>query len=380
MNVESVNSVSLLPSKNPIDGDSQLLPENSSGPDDFAMALKGQKKLLDKPKDQDELTVQKEEVIEKTPENSELKKSSADQKDLIALFEKFLPEPFAESATADASTALQTTTAAPTTDTLSIAPESTAVTTPSIDMSGALALTGLTFVKPVPEEAKLNAPVSDGLTGDSLQIASAPRQSSQSNGDGQFGLASLATTESQSQTTTGEKPSFLTSLEKAIPSVGTDMLPAQKPIDTKIDIQAAIARPILHPNWGKDLGEQIVWMNNKDLSAAEIRLNPEHLGPISVRIDVNKDQQASIMFTAQHLEVKEAIEASIPKLREMLVNQQLNLVNVNISQNSTPDQGRPQPSPFRSLTENQDIEDVTGMELNSLNSTVVGKGLLSLYA
>jgi len=59
-------------------------------------------------------------------------------------------------------------------------------------------------------------------------------------------------------------------------------------------------------------------MNNKSISAAEIKLNPAHLGPISVRIDVNQDQ-ATIMFTAQHADVKEAIEASIPKLREMLV-------------------------------------------------------------
>lgn len=377
MNVESVSSISMLPSKSPIEGDSQVLPENGPAPDDFAMALKGQKKLLDKTKEQAELPVQ-QEVVESLPETNDLQKSTADQKDLIALFEKYLPEPFADSASADAATALPTLTDISTTNTPTIAPEA-AATAPTVDMSGALASTGLVFVKTMPEEAKLSLPVSDAVPRDYLQIATAPRQT---NPDGQLGLASLATTESSNQGASVEKQSFLSGLEKALPGVTTDMLPAQRPIDTKIDIQAAIARPISHPNWGKDLGEQIVWMNNKDLSAAEIRLNPEHLGPISIRIDVNKDQQASIMFTAQHLEVKEAIEASIPKLREMLVTQQLNLVNVNISQNSTTDQGRPQPNPFRTLSEHHEkgSEEVTGMEMNGLSQVVVGKGLLSLYA
>ncbi|WP_235557222.1 flagellar hook-length control protein FliK [Methyloglobulus morosus] len=368
----------MLPSKSPIEGDSQVLPENGSSPDNFAMALKGQKKLLDKTKEQAELPVQ-QEVVESLPETNDLQKSTADQKDLIALFEKYLPEPFADSASADAAAALPTLTDIPTTHTPTIAPEAAAATAPTVDMSGALALTGLVFVKPMPEEAKLSLPVSDAVPGDYLQFATPPRQS---NPDGQLGLASLATGELPSEAASVEKQSFLSGLEKALPGITTDMLPAQRPIDAKIDIQAAIARPISHPNWGKDLGEQIVWMNNKDLSAAEIRLNPEHLGPISIRIDVNKDQQASIMFTAQHLEVKEAIEASIPKLREMLVNQQLNLVNVNISQNSTTDQGRPQPNPFRTLSEHHEKggEEVTGMEMNSLNQVVVGKGLLSLYA
>ena len=89
------------------------------------------------------------------------------------------------------------------------------------------------------------------------------------------------------------------------------------------------------------------------------------------------------MFTAQHAEVKEAIEASIPKLREMLATQQLNLVNVNISQNSTSDQGRSQSQTFSKTPENneQGIEGVTDtIEKTEHDRAIVSKGLLSLYA
>ena len=374
MNVDGVNSVPLPPSKNAIAGDAQSLPEDGVLPEDFANALDGQNKLLREANTQSEAPRQLQATA--SPQDiAAPQKHTETQEELVALLEKYLPTPTPEnieSAPAGLDAALFALTESLTASTPSVAPETAAK-----DMSSAMALTGLAFVKPMPEEPKLNLPVEETASGDFMQNVAVFRQSAPKGQD--FGLPTLENTQSSAQASTLEKQSFHSALEKALPGVTPDMLPAPKPVDGRADV-TAIARPISHPNWGKDLGEQIVWMNNKDLSAAEIRLNPEHLGPISVRIDVNKEQQASIMFTAQHLEVKEAIEASIPKLREMLVNQQLNLVNVNISQHSSPDQGKPQPSPFRTMPENNElgIEDVAGME--GLGQAVVGKGLLSIYA
>ncbi|MDT4329228.1 flagellar hook-length control protein FliK [Methylomonas sp. MED-D] len=92
-----------------------------------------------------------------------------------------------------------------------------------------------------------------------------------------------------------------------------------------------IGRPVNHPEWNAELGQKLLWMHNQAVPSAEIRLNPEHLGPISIKIDVNQDQ-ANVTFTTQHAVVKEAIEAAIPKLREMLGGQNLNLADVNVSQ------------------------------------------------
>jgi Flagellar hook-length control protein FliK. len=99
-----------------------------------------------------------------------------------------------------------------------------------------------------------------------------------------------------------------------------------------------MTKPLSHPEWNKDLGERIVWMNSRAIPSAEIRMNPPHLGPISVRVDVS-DDQATVVFTAQHAAVRETLEASIPKLREMMSAQHLNLAEVNISQGSASDQG-----------------------------------------
>jgi flagellar hook-length control protein FliK len=167
--------------------------------------------------------------------------------------------------------------------------------------------------------------------------------------------------------------------------VSRDIAGTQQPVMTnKID-SPVLTKPLTHPEWSKDLGNQIIWMNNKELSTAEIRMNPEHLGPISIRIDLTQDQ-ASVQFTAQHAVVREALEASIPKLREMLGTQQLNLADVTVSQSTTSDQGQSQ-SPYQSFSRTPDGQAqgvdgvVTGLsEEAAASGVVVNKGLLSIYA
>lgn len=175
--------------------------------------------------------------------------------------------------------------------------------------------------------------------------------------------------------------------DKGLPRVGGDIMPLNRAVvDNKTDI-SAITKPLSHPEWNKDLGERIVWMSNRAIPSAEIRLNPLHLGPISVRVDVT-DNQATVVFTAQHAATREALEASIPKLREMMGAQQVDLVEVSISQGTTSDQGRQssqkstQAADDRGQSETGAVSDgVDDIELEIENGrAVVSKGLLSIYA
>lgn len=176
--------------------------------------------------------------------------------------------------------------------------------------------------------------------------------------------------------------------DKTVPQQILDMAQLDKQVGTGTDVPAII-KPLAHPDWSRDMGDRIIWMNNKAIPAAEIKLNPQHLGPISVRIDINQDQ-ATITFSAQHGAVREALEASIPRLREMMSAQQLNLVEVNISQHSTSDQGRSSPQGFAQTTGGSGsgqgnvsiaAEGITDVVEDIENGqAVVSKGLLSLYA
>lgn len=88
------------------------------------------------------------------------------------------------------------------------------------------------------------------------------------------------------------------------------------------------------PGWSKELGQRMVWLVQSNIQQAQLQLNPRHLGPMEVQISVNQDQQVSITFTANNAVVKEALDSALPKLREMLDEQGLDLNDVNVADRS----------------------------------------------
>jgi len=87
-----------------------------------------------------------------------------------------------------------------------------------------------------------------------------------------------------------------------------------------------------NPQWNAQVGERINWMVNNAVQRAEIRLDPPELGNLDIRLNVAKDNQASILIHVSNATAKEAIESSIPRLREMFEQQGLDLANVDVSQ------------------------------------------------
>jgi len=92
--------------------------------------------------------------------------------------------------------------------------------------------------------------------------------------------------------------------------------------------------PVAQPEWADGIGERVVWLTQNDLNNAQIRLNPAHLGPIDVQVNVT-DDRASVSLVAQHATTREALESAAPRLREMLSAQGFTNVNVDISNQST---------------------------------------------
>lgn len=90
--------------------------------------------------------------------------------------------------------------------------------------------------------------------------------------------------------------------------------------------------PVSHPGWGQAVGERLQWMVKQDIQQAELKLNPRNMGPIEIKIAMNQDQ-ATVSFVANHAMTREALDAAVPRLREMFGESGLNLVDVNVSQN-----------------------------------------------
>jgi flagellar hook-length control protein FliK len=239
----------------------------------------------------------------------------------------------------------------------------------------------LSYIKTSTGEVALHQPVK--ITGDVPQAAAVFGQPVQGKQD--FNLKYFENTVAGEKSAKIEQQILVAESEKTLPRVGVDVSQLNKSFpDIKADVPA-ITKPLNHPEWSKDLGERIVWMSSKAIPTAEIRLNPQHLGPISVRVNVVEDQ-ATVVFTAHHAATREAIDASIPRLREMMGAQQLNLVEVSVFQNPASDQGRSQAQNFShtagggaQVPVTVDGADDIEQEIDS-GRALVSKGLLSIYA
>ena len=95
----------------------------------------------------------------------------------------------------------------------------------------------------------------------------------------------------------------------------------------------AISVPMKTPQWGDELSNRVMWMVHQDVQTASIKINPPHLGPLEVQVSMNKDH-VDVSFNSHHAAVKEALDASIPKLKEMLGSSGLQLGDANVTHHS----------------------------------------------
>lgn len=94
--------------------------------------------------------------------------------------------------------------------------------------------------------------------------------------------------------------------------------------------QLVMDTPVSQKQWGNEFSQKITWMATQQDQHAELHLNPAQLGPVDVVIKVSGDQ-ATAQFTSAHAAVREVIEQSIPKLREMLADNGIMLGNTTVS-------------------------------------------------
>ena len=133
------------------------------------------------------------------------------------------------------------------------------------------------------------------------------------------------------------------------------------------------------PGWDQAFGEKIQWMVSQQVQGAQIRLNPAQLGPMEVNIQLRNDQ-ATIQFNSAHVVVRDALEAAIPRLREMMESSGVELVDVDVSGQSfaeRQDGSGQQPVVANALTANESGEAETIVETSV--AAAVAAGRLDLF-
>ncbi|OAN18609.1 hypothetical protein A3K86_06905 [Photobacterium jeanii] len=85
---------------------------------------------------------------------------------------------------------------------------------------------------------------------------------------------------------------------------------------------------------GDELAEKVNIMMSKNLKHVDIRLDPPELGKVQIKLSMNQDQ-ASLQFTAANSQTRELLEHSMPRLRELLHQQGVQLAQTSVQQDTS---------------------------------------------
>lgn len=87
------------------------------------------------------------------------------------------------------------------------------------------------------------------------------------------------------------------------------------------------------PGWSQELGDKVVWMSNSQGHMSQLVLNPPSMGAVEIRLQLN-GADAGAQFYSANADVRNALEAAMPKLREMLAGAGINLGQTTVSNQS----------------------------------------------
>lgn len=85
---------------------------------------------------------------------------------------------------------------------------------------------------------------------------------------------------------------------------------------------------------GEQVAERVQMMMSKNLKNIDIRLDPPELGRLQIRMNMTGDG-ATVHFTVANQQARDVIEQSMPRLREMLAQQGVQLGDSSVQQQSS---------------------------------------------
>ena len=89
--------------------------------------------------------------------------------------------------------------------------------------------------------------------------------------------------------------------------------------------------PVHDARWPGQLGHEVRLLVEGGVQSATLRVTPEHLGPVEVRIDLVNDR-ANVQFVAAQSETRQALADAIPRLRELLAEAGVALGDAGVRQ------------------------------------------------
>ncbi len=132
--------------------------------------------------------------------------------------------------------------------------------------------------------------------------------------------------------------------DKGGPAIGDISVPTPAPMPPSA---AAPALP-LHiasapgtPAFAQELGQHIAWLGGQEIKQARIRLHPEDLGQLDLKVSVQHDNKVDVSFVVQHPHTVHMLQQTLGQLDAMLAQQGLSLGQADVGHQQSSGSGSP---------------------------------------
>ena len=152
----------------------------------------------------------------------------------------------------------------------------------------------------------------------------------------------------------------------------------------KLDLAAAFPAPVPlpSPRFAEEVGARVQWIAEQQGGEATLRISPDGLGPVEIRLKLDGDR-VELGFTATQQDTRQALQDALPKLREMLAQQGLQLGHADVGQKhaqSSNDDSAKTAKGFAGDDEGEAIVLAATQRESNVIVGRVGRGMLDLYA
>lgn len=153
----------------------------------------------------------------------------------------------------------------------------------------------------------------------------------------------------------------------------------------RLELPFALAAPVPlnTPRLADEMATRVAWMAQQLGGEATLRISPEGMGPVDIRVSLDGDR-IDLGFSAAQQDTRQALQDALPKLREMLAQQGLQLGHADVGQRQA--QGSGGSGDGRSEkngaagARGDELAEVGGASGETFVRAPVSRGLLDLYA
>lgn len=144
-------------------------------------------------------------------------------------------------------------------------------------------------------------------------------------------LGASSNSNSAGEPATAGESSFANQLAQA---AGTQQSITGQPRVDQAQASAQLPLQLNREMASDQMAERVQMMMSKNLKNIDIRLDPPELGRMQIRMNMNGDG-ATVHFTVANQQARDALEHSMPRLREMLAQQGVQLGDTSVQQQSS---------------------------------------------